>query len=38
MEEKIIEKDLDNGILEVEGNENFVQGELNKFWEAQNER
>lgn len=31
MENKIIEKDYEAGKIEVEGNEDFVQGELDKF-------
>ena len=30
MENKIIEKDIENGILEVEGSEDFVQSQINE--------
>ena len=35
MENKIIEKDYDAGKIEVEGNEDCVSKELDKFLEAQ---
>ncbi len=37
MENKIIEKNYNEGKIEVEGNEDFVSKELDKFLEAQNE-
>lgn len=35
MENKIINKDICNGILEVEGSEDFVQSEINELFTLQ---